>query len=444
MVRARRYRWVELELLLFPALLIAGGLLLLVLVDRGNLNWEPSDLSTSGAFVLALLLVHTYLNLTRFRGDQVLFPLVAMLTAVGLVMIQRLADFGNRAEFEDLYKYLRGIDVRQTMWVFIGIAALLFTVAKFDWTLRLRRYKYTIALLGLLLMAGLLVPGLGIERGGAKLWYDLGPILFQPSEIVKVVLVFFFAAYLDERRDLLASEYRVGPLKLPPLPYLAPMVVMWGVSMMVIVVMRDLGGALLFFGIFLSMLYVVTGRALYVWVLGGLFMGGAFFAYQTFGHVQTRVETWLYPFEDVLGGGYQITQSLFALATGGIYGSGLGSGQPNYMRAVNTDMIFSAIGEELGMIGALAVLALYLVLVFRGFYISMHARNGFYQLMGIGLTTIFGLQTIIIIMGDVKLIPLTGITLPFVAYGGSSIVINFLMAGLLLGISGSRGGAEEL
>lgn len=429
MMRASKLRLVELELLLIPSLLMVGGLLLVVLVERRSMDLQWSDVYVALAFIAALLCVHLYLSLSGFRGDQVLFPSVAMLTALGLVLIQRLSHLS------DFNSDLAGIAIRQTIWVFLGIGILLGTLLGFDWVYRLRRYKYTFALLGLAMMAALLVPGLGTEINGARLWYNFRFFLFQPSELVKVMLVFFFAAYLDERRDLLASAYRVGPLKLPPLPYLAPMLAMWGLSMMVLVVLRDLGGALLFFGIFLAMLYVVTGRALYVWVLGLFFLAGSFFAYQTFGHVQTRVDTWLDPFADPYSGGYQITQALFALASGGVYGSGLGYGSPWRLPAVHTDMIFPAIGEEFGLIGTLAVLGLYLVLVYRGFYISMQARHGFFQLLGVGLTAIFGLQSLIIIAGAVKLVPLTGITLPFISYGGSSIVTNFLMTGLLLGIS---------
>lgn len=436
MIRAVRARWVELELLLIPSLLILSGLLLVIIVPRGRLVWDWRDISTSWAFIAALLFVHVFLTARRFRGDQVLFPTVAMLTALGLVMIQRLDSPGAKEE-------LQGLAIRQTLWVFAGLAVFAATLLFFDRVLVLRRYKYLVALFGLLLLVGLISP-LGTEINGARLWYDFRVMLFQPGEIVKVILVFFFATYLDERRDLLAGEYRVGPLRLPPLPYLAPMLLMWGASMLVIVFLRDLGTALLFFGIFLSMLYAVTGRALYVWALGGLFFAGAYLAYQTFGHVQVRVNTWLDPFapeyvnpSGVVQPGYQITQSLFALASGGVYGAGLGYGRPTAMPAVQTDMIFSAIGEELGLIGSLGLLGLYLVLVFRGFYIALSARRGFYQLLAVGLTAIFGLQTFIIVAGDLKLIPLTGITLPFVAYGGSSIVTNFLIAGLLLGISGA-------
>lgn len=431
MMQARRARWVELELLIVPSLIMLGGLLLVVLVDRGDLIFDWKDVYTASAFVAALLFVHAYLSLSRFQGDQVIFPTVALLTALGLVMMQRLDILSSKDD-------VQGIAVRQTLWVFLGLSAMLITVVLFDRLHRLRRYKYTLAAFGILLMVGLLVPGLGREINGARLWYDLGPILFQPSELFKVILVIFFASYLDERRDLLASEYRVGPLKLPPLPYLAPMAAMWGASMLVLVVLKDLGSALLFFTVFLAMLYVVTGRGLYVWVLGVLFVAGAFFAYQTFGHVRVRVDTWLYPYADVGDRGFQISQSLFGLATGGLYGSGLGYGSPDLIPYTHTDMIFTAIAEELGLMGALAVLGLYLVLVYRGFYIAMHARRGFNQLVAIGITTIFGAQSLIIIGGDIKLIPLTGITLPFVAYGGSSLLTNYLMIGLLLGLSADR------
>ncbi|MDQ3854982.1 MAG: FtsW/RodA/SpoVE family cell cycle protein [Chloroflexota bacterium] len=438
-VRARRLRLTELELLLVPSLLTVSGLLLIVLLERRALEWHWRDVSVSLAFIAALLVVHIYLTVRRRDVDQVLFPVVAMLTAVGMVLIQRLARLSSSVPA------LEGIDIRQTIWIFLGIGTLLATLTAFRWVNTLRRYKYTFALLGIAMMLALLLPGLGMEVNGARLWYNLGFFQFQPTELVKVILVFFFAAYLDERRDLLASEYRVGPLRLPPLPYLAPMVAMWAASMLTLVVLRDLGSALLFFGVFVAMLYALTGRALYVWVLGAGFLAGSYLAYQTFTHVQTRVETWLYPFHDPYGFGYyQIVQSLFALASGGVYGSGLGYGRPQTIPAVHTDMVFSAIGEELGLIGTLAVLCLYLLLAYRGFYIALRAQNGFYQLLAVGLTTIFGLQSLIIIAGAVKLTPLTGITLPFISYGGSSLVSNFLMVGILLGISGAtrRGDAS--
>jgi cell division protein FtsW (lipid II flippase) len=432
MVRASRFRLVELELLLIPALLLFGGLALVILVDRGAIVLDWRDLATPIAFAALLLASHLFLTLSRFRGDQVIFPCVAMITALGMVVLQRLEQFpGNN---DDLYN----VAGRQTLWVFVGLVVMLVAAMQTGLLFRLRRYKYTLGLLGVAMMAALLIPRLGVSRGGARLWYDLGFTVFQPSELVKIILVFFFASYLDERREVLATTYRVGPLRLPPLPYLGPMVLMWGLSLLMLIVLRDLGSALLFFGIFVAMLYTITGRAWYVLVLMGCFFAGAYFAYQTFGHVQTRVDTWIDPSQNANRGGFQIIQSLYALASGGVYGSGLGAGIPTVMPAVHTDMIFAALGEELGLVATLATLGLYLTLVYRGFFIAMRARHGFYQLMAVGLTAIFGLQSLIILAGTTKLAPLTGITLPFISYGGSSIVTNFLMAGLLLGISGAE------
>ncbi len=432
MTLIKRLRLTELELLVVPSLLIFCGLTVVLAVNQGRINWTGDDLVTTIGFVVALLVVHALFVAFRFGGDQVLFPAVAILTALGLVMIQRLQNLSGS------YPYFSGIATKQLVWVFAGIVILLVAAVKYEWFYRLRFYKYSLAVLGILLMLGVLVPGLGYESGGARLWYNFRVFLFQPSEVVKVILVIFFASYLDERRDLLASEYRLGPLRLPPLPYLAPMVAMWGASLLTIVLLKDLGSALLFFGIFLAMLYAVTGRGLYVWILGACFLAGAYVAYHLFGHVQVRVDTWLHPFADPGDKGFQITQSLFALASGGVYGSGLGYGYPGLIPAVHTDFIFSEFGEELGLVGTLAILGLYLVLVFRGFYIALRAWRGFDQLIAVGFTTIFGLQAFIIIAGDIKLIPLTGITLPFVAYGGSSIITNFLMAGMLLGVSAQR------
>ncbi|MEJ7652433.1 MAG: FtsW/RodA/SpoVE family cell cycle protein [Chloroflexia bacterium] len=304
-----RLRLTELELLVMPSLIILSGLLLVVLIDQRAIQWEWRDISVSLAFIAALLIVHVYLTLRRPRSDQVLFPVVAMLTAVGLVMIQRLARLTT--DVDDLV----GIDIRQTIWVFVGIFVMLVTMSAFRFVETMRRYKYTFALLGFLMMLALLIPGLGTTLNGARLWYDFRFFLFQPFELVKVILVFFFAAYLDERRDVLASEYRVGPLRLPPLPYLAPMVAMWGASMMMLVVLRDLGSALLFFGVFLALLYSVTGRP-YTSACSARAVAGAVLAYRTFAHVQTLHDVAL-PIPGSVRPGLQINRSLFALASGG-------------------------------------------------------------------------------------------------------------------------------
>lgn len=433
LTRGGRFRFRELELLIIPSLLIFCGFTLLLAIEQGTVRFRWDSSLTSVAFVIGLLAVHIILTLIRFRGDQVLFPTAAILSAIGLVLMYRLQEAGTN--FPDL----RGVATKQTIWFFLGLALMLIALLRYDWVYKLRHYKYTLVVLGIVMMLGLFIPGLHVTTpSGVSLWYNLRLFQFQPSEIVKVLLVIFFASYLDERRDLLASEYRLGPLKLPPLPYLAPMLLMWGFSILLLVVLRDLGDALLFFGIFLAMLYAVTGRALYIWVLGAFFAAGAFLSYQLFATVQQRFDAWLYPFQNLDNSSYQIVQSMFALASGGTYGSGLGYGIPFIVPEINTDSIFIAIGEELGLVGALAVIGLYVVMIFRGFHIAFRATRGFDQLMAIGLSSILGIQTIVIIGGDIKLIPLTGITLPFIAYGGSSTVANFIMIGLLLGLSGAR------
>jgi cell division protein FtsW (lipid II flippase) len=277
---------------------------------------------------------------------------------------------------------------------------------------------------------------LGTEVYGAKLWIEIGPIQIQPSEIVKLALVAFLASYLDENRDTLKSSWNVGPMKLPPIPYLIPMGVMWAMSLLTLVLLNDLGSALLFFGIFIAMLYVATGGLVYVVVGLGSFAAACYGAWFAFDRVGIRVQNWLNPWQDPLVTGFQPVHSDYALASGGVFGVGLGYGSPAYIPAVETDYIFSAIGEELGLLGALAVIALYLFLVLRGFTIAIRARDGYIQLLAGGLSSIIGIQTVIILGGVTRVIPLTGITLPLISYGGSALITNFALAGMLLYVSG--------
>jgi cell division protein FtsW (lipid II flippase) len=263
-----------------------------------------------------------------------------------------------------------------------------------------------------------------------------------------VLLVIFLAGYLDDKRELLASPYKVGPFRLPPLPYLMPLLLLWALALILFVVQRDLGSALLFFGIFLAMLYVASGKPFYVVSGLALFFAAAYllnvFLSSQFSHIQRRVDIWLNPWPVGQDEGFQIVQSLFALASGGVLGSGIGFGSPGIIPAVHTDMVIAAIGEELGLAGTLGVIALFMLLVYRGYHIALLARSGYEQLLAVGLTTILGLQTIIIIGGAIKLIPLTGITLPFISYGGSSLITNFVIVGLLLRISAPRSGTQRL
>ncbi len=278
-----------------------------------------------------------------------------------------------------------------------------------------------------------------LNGSGMRLWIGAGGVYFQPSELYKVILVVFLAAYLAEKRELIVlAGWRVGPLRLPPVPYLTPMVAVWLLSLGLVVVQRDLGAALLFFGIFLALLYVATERVSYV--LAGLaaFGVGAVVAYRLFEHVRDRVSIWVDPWAQAQERGYQLVQALMALGAGGVFGTGLGYGLPDYIPAVHTDFVIAAIGEELGLLGSLAVVALYLLLVYRGFRIALRAPDTYLQLLAVGLSTVLGLQALVILGGTTRLIPLTGVTLPFVSYGGSSLLVNFAIIGLLLRISAER------
>ncbi|MDQ3097901.1 MAG: FtsW/RodA/SpoVE family cell cycle protein, partial [Chloroflexota bacterium] len=251
-------------------------------------------------------------------------------------------------------------------------------------------------------------------------------------------LVIFFAGYLDEHREMISSSpKRFGPIPVPPLPYLLPIVLMWGVAMIVMVFEKDLGATLLFFGIFLAMLYVATGEAFYTLIGALMLIAGGIVAYQVFGHVQARVDTWLAPFDEELrfGSSFQLVQGLFAFANGGLLGAGLGNGMPERIPIVWSDFVFAAFTEETGFLGGLALLSLYLVFVFRGMLIALRAPTTFLQLLAAGLSFIVAFQTLVIVAGNAKLIPLTGVTLPFVSYGGSSLVTNFLLTALLIRVS---------
>lgn len=406
-------------LLLGPAAIVLVGLATLGAVRAGAVS--EAALQPGFALIGLLLVLHLWLTVSGSQADQILLPVAAGLTAVGLTCVARLDP-------EALW--------RQTVWAGLGIAVAVALVAILREPSWLKRYKYTWAVLAVAILLFTLAFGRDPHGGGASLWLRIGPVQFQPAEVLKVLLVIFLAGYLDDKRELLASaSLRVGPFRLPPLPYLGPLIVMWGLTLLLLAVQKDLGLALLLFGLFLAMLYVASARSIYVWGGLGLFLAGAYLIYRVFGYVQTRVHGWLDPWYDPTGGSYQIVQSLLAFANGGVIGTGLGRGQPLLVPAAVTDFPFAAIGEELGLAGAVAVLMLYLVFIFRGFRIALQAFDPFQQLLATGLTTVVALQTFIIVGGNVKLIPLTGITLPFISYGGSSLLTNFAIVGILLAIS---------
>ncbi|MGI8587679.1 MAG: FtsW/RodA/SpoVE family cell cycle protein [Chloroflexia bacterium] len=436
----RRWRWTEFQLLLVPAILSLVGMLIVIVVPTEKLALTWRDLWMSFLFIGLLYATHFFLGATQRGADQVLLPVVGVITGLGMITIQRLQPSLVRtyptAGYEDVAS-------KQMLWITLGFAALIATLVASRDLVWLRRYKYTWALLGTGLVAATLFFGQDLNGSGIRLWFKLGPFAFQPSELLKVVLVIFLAGYLYDIRDLLALNIRLGRISLPPLPYLLPMAAVWGVAMLLFVVQKDLGSALLFFGIFLAMLYVATGKPLYV--VGGLvaFSAGSLVMYYLFSVVRLRLDIWLNPWPYASGSGYQYVQALYAYATGGAFGTGFGYGSPAWVPAIHTDFVFAAIGEELGLAGTLATVCFYLLLVFRGYHIALRARDNFHQMLAVGLSTILGLQTLIILGGATGMVPLTGITLPFVSYGGSSLLTNFVIIGLLLRISALTAAAGE-
>ena len=397
---------------------------------------DPGPLQLAIGFVALFGAAHVALVAFGHRGDQLILPAAGAMGGLGLIMLNRLPqDLAGTSAFG----VQLGMAETQLLWFAVGLVIMVGVAVGLRDDGVLRHYKYSWAAIGIGLLAATLL--LGYEVNGARLWIDLGPVSVQPGEPLKIVLVIFIAAYLAETRTLLTSaSVRIGPVHIPPLPYFLPMLVLFGAVMLIVVRLNDLGTALLFFGTFLTMLFVATGRRSYVLIGLLLFIAGAFVAYRLFGHVQDRVDIWVDPFADPLGRGFQPVRALYALGRGGLFGEGLGQGLVTLgtgltIPYVHTDFIFTAIAEELGLLGAFALLGFAVVFVFRGLRIAALARDDFGALLAVGLTASLGLQTLIIIGGNTKLIPLTGITLPFVSYGGSSVVASFAMIGLLLSIS---------
>jgi cell division protein FtsW (lipid II flippase) len=377
---------------------------------------------SAGSVSYALIFLGLYLVahvVTRYTvpwADAYLLPLSGLLAAIGVTEIYRLGP-------TDAF--------RQGFWIVVGVGAFALTLVLLRDDFRvLESYKYLfgVSAVGLLMLPAL--PGIGERINGARLWVKLGPLQFQPGELAKIALIVFLAGYLREKREVLTQ----GRLK-----DFGPLLAIWGAAMLVLVETNDLGSALLYFGIFVAMLYVATGRVAYVALGLGLFAGGAALAYKAIPRVQERMDCWLHPWNDVHGSCYQTVQGIYSIANGGFPGTGFGrgtfttAGGTDLIPYVNTDFIYSALAQELGLIGAAGLLLVYMVFVLRGFRVAQLADDGFSKLLAAGLTFAFALQTFIIVGGLLRLIPLTGITLPFVSYGGSSVVANFvLVAGLLL------------
>jgi cell division protein FtsW (lipid II flippase) len=420
--RARRNT--ELALLILAIVLAVGAY---ALVGLGLDGEVPVGLAGYGMLLVGgYVFAHLAVRWLAPTADPVFLPTAVLLAGLGFAVIYRLQP---------------DLAAAQTMWLLLGLGLFALTLVVIRDHRQLDHFTYTIGLLGIILLLLPLAPGIGRTVRGARLWVGIGPLQFQPAEIGKVLLMIFIASYLNTRKELLAvATRRLGPLALPEPRHLAPLLVAWGISLVILFLERDLGSSLLFFGMFVVMLWVATGRAAYLIIGTLLFAAGAFFGYAMFSHVQDRVTVWLNVFHPDLiqDEGYQLAQSLFALATGGIAGTGLGMGRPGFIPDAHTDFVFSAIGEELGLLGTMAVLLLYVLLVFRGFRAAVRSPDGFGQLLAAGLSTILALQTFVIVGGVTRLIPLTGITLPFVSYGGSSLVANFVLLALLIRISAGR------
>lgn len=412
-------RTTELGLVLLVAIIVAGAY---VLASLGKTASLPVHLGPFLAIVLGLFLAgHLALRILAPGADPVLLPIAGLLNGLGYVVIVRLNH------------HQAGL---QAVWTMIGMAAFIGTLAVVRRVRDLDRYRYLLGFGGVGLLLLPLVPGVGEQIAGSRVWVHFGPLNFQPGEIAKVALLIFCASYLAEKGPVLAEgDRRFGPVPLPDLRALGPVGLAWGLSIVIIVAEHELGMSLLYFFLFITMLYVATGRRRYVGAGMVMFVAAALVTYRTSAVLNTRVKVWLDPWKTAQGSGYQIVQAMFAFAAGGTVGTGLALGSPTRIPAVQTDFILAAIGEELGLLGTMAVLAAFLLLVGAGLRIAVRVEHPFEKLLAAGAAAIFGLQTFIIVSGVIRLLPLTGITLPFVSYGGSSLLTNYILLALLLRIS---------
>jgi cell division protein FtsW (lipid II flippase) len=416
---ARSRRSTELGLVLLSGIITASAY---VLASLGKHSTMPARVVPFMLFVLGLLACgHFVVRFTAKGADPMFLPMAAFVHGLGFVMIARLND--------------RWAGLQAT-WSLIGLLAFTATLIFIERTGDLRRYQFTSLGLGLVLLLLPMIPGIGFTSGGARIWVSVGPINFQPGEFAKILLAVFFAAYLAERRDLIVDGHiRFLGVTLPELRHLAPILVAWAVSVVVMVGEKDLGSSLLFFTLFVVMLWVATERVSFLFMGGGMFAIGAVIAYKLFSHVRTRVDIWLNPWAQETGRGYQPIQALYGMAHGGLTGTGLGMGSPDLIPAAHNDFIFAALGEEIGLIGVTAVLAAYALLVGAGMRTALRAQRDFEKLLAVGLTTITAVQTFIIVGGVLRVVPLTGVTLPFMSYGGSSLVANYMLLAILIRIS---------
>ena len=427
----KRLRNLELGLLLIALGLSALGLALVQWGAQGELDLRV--LSYAGGLAMLTLLMHTIIRWLTPDGDPFVLPVATLLNGLGIIMIHRL----------DIASGLTGwqaTGIRQIAWTAVALFLAVVVLAALRNYRTLARYRYLVMLLAVALLFAPLAPGIGKTINGATLWVQVGSVTFQPGEIGKIALAIFFAAYLVTAKDSLSvvGKKSLG-IRWPRVRDMGPILAVWLVAMGVLVLQRDLGTALLYFGLFVVMMFIATERALWIVMGSVLFIVGAYGAATQFSHVQNRLTGWLDPFNqevyDRVGGSYQLVQGLFGMAEGGFIGQGLGSGQPQLVPLAKSDYIFAALGEELGLIGVFAILALYLLLVSRGFRVGYLSRDDFGRLLATGLAVVIALQVFVVIGGITRVIPVTGLTAPFLAAGGSSLVANWIIVAIIIRLS---------
>ena len=427
-------RWAEAGLLVIALLLGLSGFLLTAINRTGS---SPGQfLLLAGCLVVAAVVVHLWVRRTAPWADPVILPAAVALNGLGLAMIQRL-DMAYKI-LERTHNYA----AKQAMWTGVGIVLFCAMLLVRDYRL-LRRWDRWAMWAGLAFLILPFVPGLGQSINGARIWIRLGPMSFQPAEMTKVLLAIFFASFLVANRDNLAlAGRRIMGINLPRARHLGPLLVVWGVSIVVLVLQRDLGSSLLLFGLFVVTLYVATDRPSWLLLGAALFIPAAWFAATHLSHVQQRVSGWLHAMDPAIygaeyGGSQQLVTGLFGMASGGLMGTGWGKGYPNLVPFANSDFIIASFGEELGLMGMLALLMLYLILIERGLRTAAHLRDGFGKLLAVSLSFAIALQIFVVVGGVTRLIPLTGLTTPFMSAGGSSLVANWIIVALWLAISHS-------
>ena len=424
----KKRRGVELALLVLALTIGVGAY---ALVGIGTEDRVPGDiLKYGGGLVVLALACHLVVRFKAPYADPVILPCVVALNGIGLAMIHRI-DLARLAQNPDAHTFA----TQQLIWTTLSVVGFVVTMLVVRDHRILQTLTYTMGFLGIALLLLPLVPGLGVNINGARIWIRFGGFSFQPGEIAKICLAIFFAGYLVVKREALAlAGRRFLGIDLPRGRDLGPIVLMWVISLGILVFEDDLGSSLLFFGLFVMLLYVATERPSWLFVGAGLFAAGAYFGYLAFSHVQTRVEGWLDPFAKS-GDYYQIIQGQYSMAWGGILGRGWGRGSPQLTPLSWSDFIATSLGEELGLTGLMAIIVIYALIVERGLRTALICRDPFGKLLAVGLSMAFALQVFVVIGGVTKLIPLTGLTTPFLSYGGSALLANWAMVALILRVS---------